>query len=310
MTQVEARDRLRPSQENTMRLLTRFAAIVLSLCALGASQLPPDAPGPLAHLVLMHVTGTIVIEPDGHVGGVSFSSDFDPAVRAGLEAKMRDWKFAPIRVGGVARRAETGFEIRLAGEKVGESYVVRLDGTNFDGAAKNAVVPDGVPAPITPRRMAPPSYPEDLMLSGKTGRVRLVIRVSPDGHVEDVVAAQSLAFDFRGREPEISARKSIRVFERNAIIAARRWTFNVPPGTAERGAEAMTVATDVEYVLKYDTGVAGQWVPVQRAPSRAIAWLPRDRAEAAVSGGASAGTVAGLESPYRLETPVYGKVVM
>lgn len=293
-----------------MHLLTRFAAIVLSTCALGASQFPDDVPGPLAHLVLMHVTGTIVIEPDGQVGNVSFSSNFDPAVRAGLEAKMHDWKFAPIRVGGVARRAETGFEVRLAGEKAGDGYVVRMDGTSFDGIAKNAVLPDGVPAPITARRMAPPSYPQDLMMSGKTGRVRLVIRVAADGHVEDVVAAQSLAFDFRGREPESSARKSIRVFERNAIIAARRWTFNVPPGTAERGAEAMTVATDVEYVLKYDTSVAGQWVPVQRAPSRTIGWLPRDRADSAVSNAGSAGTVAGLESPYRLLTPVNGKVVM
>ena len=51
-------------------------------------------------------------------------------------------------------------------------------------------------------------------------------------------------------------------------------------------------------------------MPVQRAPSRAIDWLPRDRAEAAVSGGGSAGTVAGLESPYRLLTPVNGNVVM
>lgn len=293
-----------------MRLLTRIAAIALSLCALGASQSPGDVPGPLQHLVLMHVTGTLVIEPDGRVSDVRFSSNFDPAVRAGLEAKMRDWKFAPIRVGGVARRAETGFEVRLAGEKVGDGYVVRMDGTNFDGNAKNAVVPDGVPAPITARQMAPPSYPEELMMFGKTGRVRLVIRVAADGHVEDVVAAQSLAFDFQGREPDSSARKSIRVFERNAILAARRWTFNVPPGTAERGAEAMTVATDVEYVIKYDTSVAGQWVPVQRAPSRTIGWLPRDRAESAVSGGGSAGTIAGLESPYRLVTPVNGKVVM
>ncbi len=294
-----------------MRLLIRFAAIALSLCALGASQLPWDVQGPLEHLVLMHVTGTIVIEPDGRVGNVTFNSKFDPAMRSSLEAKMRGWKFAPIRVGGEARRAETGFEVRLAGEKVGDSYVVRLDGTNFDGgSAKNAVVPDGLPVPITAKRMEPPAYPQDLMLSGKTGRVRLVIRVGADGHVEDVVAAQSLAFDFKGRESEASARKTIRVFERNAVIAARRWTFNVPPGHAERGAEAMTVATDVEYVIKYDTSVAGQWVPVQRAPRRSIDWLPKDRAEAAASGGGSAGKVAGLESPYRLLTPVNGNVVM
>ncbi len=294
-----------------MRLLTRFTGIALSLCALGASQSPGDAPGSLEHLVLMHVTGTLAIEPDGHVGNVTFTSTFDPAVRAGLEAKMRDWKFAPIRVGGEARRAETGFDVRLAAQKVGDSFVVRLDGTNFDGGnANNAVVPDGVSAPITAKRMAPPAYPQDLMMSGKTGRVRLVIRIAADGHVEDVVAAQSLAFDFRGREPESVARKSIRVFERNAIIAARRWTFNVPPGRAERGPEAMTVATDVEYLIQYDTMVAGQWVPVQRAPSRTIDWLPRDRADAAVSGSGGAGSIAGLESPYRLLTPVNGNVVM
>ena len=294
-----------------MRLLTRFAGIVLSLCALGASQSPGDVEGPLAHLMLMHVTGKLVIEPDGHVGDVSFASTFDPAVRAGLEANIRDWKFAPILVGGVARRAETGFEVRLAAEKVDGSFVVRMDGTDFDGAsAKNVVLPDGVPVPITAKRMQPPVYPQDLMMSGKTGRVRLVIRVAADGHVEDVVAAQSLAFDFKGREQESVARRTIRVLERNAIIAARRWTFNVPPGHAERGPEAMTVSTDVEYAIKYDTTVAGQWVPVQRAPRRSIDWLPKDRAEAAVSGGGGVGTVAGLESPYRLLTPVTGNVVM
>ncbi len=294
-----------------MRLLTRFAGIALSLCALGASQSPGDVPGPLEHLMLMHVAGTLVIEPDGHVGTVTFASTFDPALRAGLEAKVREWKFAPIRVGGAARRAETGFEVRLAAQKVGDSFVVRMDGTSFDGAnAKNAVIPDGVPAPITAKRMQPPAYPQDLMMSGKTGRVRLVIRVAADGHVEDVVAAQALAFDFKGREPESVARKTIRVFERNAIIAARRWTFNVPPGHVERGPEAMTVATDVEYVIKYDTSVAGQWVPVQRAPRRTIDWLPRDRADDAATGGGSAGSITGLESPYRLVTPVTGNVVM
>jgi hypothetical protein len=289
----------------------RRAPVLAALFLVAGAASPPAT---LEQLVLMHVDGKLTIETDGSVGEMAFDTKFDPGLRDALEAKMRAWRFEPVRVGGAPRRAETAFSVTLAAEQREDKALVRIDGTRFgpqdNATATAAIVPDGVAAPITARRMLPPQYPADLMRSGKIGRVRLVIRVAPDGRAAEVVAAQSLVYDFGGREPATSARRSIRVFEAASIQAARNWTFNVPAGAASRKPDDMTVSTDVEYQLRYDTSAAGQWVPVLRAPARAAAWLPPERGKGSALGVGAAGQLAGVDSPYKLATPVAGNVVM
>ena len=303
-----------------MRLSPILLATLVALVPAAASRAAParalQAPeAALESIILMQVEGVVTIEPDGTVGGLSFDTKFEDALRGALESKMRAWRFKPVLVAGQARRAQTPFRVMLAAGRLDGQYQVRIDDTGFGGvegtkAMLGAVVPDGVAPPITAKRMVAPQYPMTQQRAGEIGRVHLVIRVAPDGRVADVLATQSLAFDIGGSESDASARRSIHSFEVAAIAAARRWTFNVPAAAAARSASDMTVSTDVEYVLRYDTTVAGQWIAVKRAPKRPVAWLPPEQADGTGAGMSATGEVAGVNSPYRLATPVAGNVVM
>lgn len=310
---------MHPNLERISRpALARAVPVALAACLLGGAAQPAEPLPlgvPLENLVLMHVDGAVEIEPDGRVGTVAFKTRFDEGLRASLEEKMRAWRFKPVQIGGEARRVQTQFRVMLAAEMRDGKYHVNIDSTCFspDQTAESvaaATVPDGVAPPITARRMAPPQYPFNQMMSGEIGSVHLVIRVSPDGRVADVVATQSLVFDIGGKESDVEARRSIRAFEAAAIGAARKWSFNVPAGAGSRSASDMTVSTDVEYQIRYNTGLDGQWVPVKRAPKRAVAWLPPEQSEAGGVGMGAAGQVAGIDSTYRLQQPVDGTPVM
>jgi hypothetical protein len=317
-----------------MRLLHRFSlATLLALATVfalatapagaqaggllpGAASAPDDAaPAQLESVSLMHVDGTITIEADGRVGDVVFTTSFDETLRSALSAKMRAWKFKPVLVGAQPRRVQTPFRVMLAATQVDGKYRVRIDDTRFGGEqtaanVASSVVPDGTAPPILAKRMAPPQYPINQLRAGRIGSVHLVLRIAPDGRIADVVATQSVVFEIDGKDGDDGVRRSLRAFEANAIAAARHWTFIVPPGAASRSASEMTGATDVDYVIRYDTGVAGQWVPVRRAPRRPVAWLPPEDQEGGGVGMAAAGQVAGVGSAYELATPVRDAVVM
>lgn len=293
---------------------TSFALRSVALLPLFLIAGAAEPPRELEQLMLMHVDGKLVIETDGRVGALDFDTKFDPALRAALEAKMRAWRFQPVRVAGQAARAQTSFSVGLAAQDIGGRMQVRVDGTQFgqhgNAGEAPAIVPDGVAPPITAKTMTPPRFPMDLMRAGKIGLVRLTIRVAPDGRVAEVVASQALAYDIGGKESEKSARRSIRDFEAASVEAARKWTFNVPAGASARKVEDMTVSGDIEFQLRYDTGLAGQWVPVRRAAARVVAWLPHVLDDGNLLGVGQAGRLAGAESPFKLATPVAGNVVM
>lgn len=294
------------------RLFAAAACLALACLLTGAAK-APEQTAALESLVLMHVDGNITIEPDGRVGDVVFDTKFDDVLRSALDAKMRGWHFTPVRVAGQARRVETKFQVMLAAEEQAGGVTVRIDDTSFgdsgQAAVARAVVPDGTAAPITLKRISLRHYPINLKPAGQIGRVHLVMRIAPDGRVADVMATQSLVFDIDGRETDAAARRAMRTFEASAIADARTWTFNVPGLASARSASDMSVAIDVEYESRYDTAVAGQWLPVKRGPQRVVDWLPPDEPGGTGVGMGAAGQVAGIGSPYRLETPVAGNIV-
>lgn len=292
-------------------------ASLLSASALAGSEpAPTPAPAGMERVVLMHAEGTIVIEPSGAVDDVRFSSKLAPELQAALDRTLRGWHFGPVKVGGESVRAEIRFLVMLAAAQEDGHYRIRIDGTRFGldathgNAIPGAVVPDGERLRITKRQMAPPVYPRAMQQQGQTGKVLLAIRIAPDGRVAEAAVLQTLIYDIGQKGSSNHAANSARQFEQNALAAARRWTFNVPPGAeAWTGAE-MTGTTEVEYMLRYDTSVAGQWVPVLRGPKRPISWMPTGKREVAAVGTDSGGGLSALESPYRLAEPVDGTPVM
>jgi hypothetical protein len=173
-------------------------------------------------------------------------------------------------------------------------------------------VPDGVPPPIVPLGLGPPSYPSEMLAQRRTGRVLVAILVSPDGHVEQAKALQSLIFD-RDREHNDPGVRAARCATSSRMRSPRRGSGRSrcrlrSPRSARKRA---TVTTTVEYVLQPGTAADGRWLAVRRGPRRTIDWMPPGRRDV----GPTLGTAwcdpgVRARSPYTLLQPASGAPVM
>jgi len=89
-----------------------------------------------------------------------------------------------------------------------------------------------VAGPPTPLKTDPPNYPADAARRGTEGYVEVEIVVGADGKVSAVNVLKA--------EPA-------RVFEREAVAAVRRWTFN--PATEGGTAVEARVKRKIEFKL-------------------------------------------------------------
>jgi hypothetical protein len=259
----------------------------------------------------MHIKGKLVIGVDGAVVSVDLGTDrLTPSLHDALLAKVRGWRFKPLRVKGTPVQAATGFHLVLAAVQQGEGYDVRVDGAYFgDPEDATAVLPDGTAAPITGRKLTPPKYPAELQRRGRTGKVHLAVLVRANGTVEDVQVLQSLAYDFEEQLGDDTSRSIMRSLEANAIAAARRWTFDVPPARVAAGPSERTVIVPVVYLLQYNVSLPGVWFPVRRGPERPVAWLPPERSKGLALSGRGAGSPSPLDSPYQILQPATGTLL-
>lgn len=273
-----------------------------------ATSAAPAEPPALETLRLMQVEGRVLIAADGTVSSAQVSTErVTPQLRDALLAKARAWRFKPFLVHGQAVPTQTKFRLVLAARQEGQAFDVRIDDVNFgDSQDPAAILPDGMPAFITGKRLNPPAYPKDLQMSDRTGEVLLAILVSADGRAEKVQAVRSLAHDFKGRLGDNASRHTMRVLEANAIIAARQWTFDIPPSRAAAGPAERTVMVQVAYVIRYDVSQPGYWIPVHRGEFHPAEWLPSQGSSGIAFGGAASGTVSALDSPYKLLQPAAG----
>lgn len=273
-----------------------------------ATSAAPVQPPALETLRLMQVEGRVLIAADGTVSSAAVSTErVTPQLRDAVLAKARAWRFKPFLVHGQAVQTQTKFRLVLAAKQEAEVFDVRIDDVSFgDSDDSAAVLPDGVPAPITGKRLNPPAYPRDLQMSDRTGEVLLAILVSADGRAEKVQVVRSLAHDFKGRLGENASRHTMRVLEANAVIAARQWTFNIPAARAAAGPAERTVTVPVTYTIRYDVSQPGYWIPVHRGEFHPADWLPSRGSSGFAFGGAASGTVSALDSPYKLLQPAAG----
>lgn len=230
---------------------------------------PSDA---LEEVSVLTLDGRIVIEPDGVVSDVTVETKLTPALAEVVKRHVAGWRFRPVLVDGVAKRASTALRLGLAGAGEGGELRIWVDSVSFPDYRKpTALRPDGELEPITGRVLRPPGYPPGLQQRGMMGTVLLAIRVTPEGKVGDVVAVQSMAYLFN--KPAGLNPRALEVLEANAINAARRWSFNVP-NAASRTPGQLTVTVPVQYDLGYVLEAPGQWLRVKRTAKRPIGWLP------------------------------------
>lgn len=298
------------------RMTKHTRLVILALvCALAASAGVPAAwsakPAEIRHIeglervVLMTVDVHAMIEADGAVSRVSIDTKIAPTLAASLERSLLQWRFEPIRVAGQARRTNTHMRVALGAEQQGENYRVWVDGVDYpDARDPTGVLPDGELEPIEAGHMYRPAYPEYQQSRGVMGRVMLAVRVTPEGKTGDVMVLQSLLYDF-GRPLPLS-RRALADFEVEAVRAARKWTYKVPPGPA-REVEDMTVTVPVIFFLDdVDLDAPGHWLVVQRVPRQTIPWLPASQERSGLGVASSGGGVSQFGAGPKLLQDVSG----
>lgn len=245
---------------------------------------------------ILSLKGRVVIEPDGRVGSVKVDTALAPALNAAVEQMVGDWRFKPIVIGGVPQRATTGMNMVLAAREAADvetKYRVWVESVDFSDDAAAAVPADGEGPALSGRTMSPPGYPQSLQMRGVMGSVLLAFRITPEGRTGKVMVLQSHVYEFN--RPKGSLDHSIETMERVAVNAAKRWTYNVPPGHPDTDRE-MTATTRVVFTLGYELDQPGIWLRVQRTPKRAIEWLPRSGADSRLGLAMASG---GLAQPGR-----------
>lgn len=298
-----------------MRLTLSLLSLLLA-SGIAASVAAEVAPPPqvLESVVVMRVDSSITLDPQGKVADLAIRTKLPEALRDTLDRTVRNWQFKPVLIAGTPRQVRADMRVTLAAEPVGQGYRITIDNVLFPGTEGVKADQAALSAPmISPGKLSPPIYPAGLNRANVKGTVLLAIRVGADGRAEQVQATQSMLYDVRGRDKVLA--EAIHIFEKSALAAAKRWTFNISPERGRLSAAERTVTVPVAY-LGYDgpkpeAEAAGEWRAVVRVPKRAIEWLPAEkRLQQAGVSDLAAGEMIPLASAIEFSAPVLGSQLL
>ncbi|WP_241772723.1 energy transducer TonB [Stenotrophomonas pictorum] len=226
----------------------------------------------------MLVRGEVQIETDGTVSAVTLHRE--EKLPRGVVTLVREaalqWRFEPIVVEGAVVKAIAPMSLRVIARKgEGDSFEVALRGLNFQRFDSED------PQNVASLDMPPPRYPEQAWRTGASGDVYLLVRVGRNGQVEDAFAEQvNLGFLSSAAEQ----RRFRELFARNAVAAARRWTFRTPTTGETASQPYWNIRVPVSYRLSTGTVPRehdgyGRWNSYVAGPRESAPW--RDAAQEA-----------------------------
>ncbi|MET1162266.1 MAG: protein tonB, partial [Pseudoxanthomonas sp.] len=125
----------------------------------------------------MLVTGTIETRADGSVASTTI--DKPEKLPAGVvdyvQQQAATWKFEPVIVNGKAHPARSPMSVRVVAKRLDDKkYSIGIRNANFGGTAPV----EG--ETLTKIKLAPPSYPQNVAMSGASGVVYVVVKVGKD----------------------------------------------------------------------------------------------------------------------------------
>lgn len=219
----------------------------------------------------MLLTGTVEVAQDGSLRSYQLDQPekVDAPIREFIDRNVRSWSFmvGPLPPGVSANATIlNSMSILVVAKPVeGDMFSLRLAASHF--SAKS-------PAPgteITPGKMTPPGYPREAVSARVKGKVYLLIKVAPDGAVEDVIAEQVNLGVVGNNEKEMARWR--KVLATSALKAARRWTFVVPTPGEQAHQPFFLVRVPVEYEIdrnkkKTEYGEWASYIPGPRLPNQ------------------------------------------
>lgn len=245
-------------------------AVVLMVAAAGALAAPGSKREVLgkAESSLL-VKGEIHIETDGSVSAVVLDRKrrLDPGIARFVHETASKWTFEPVQENGkpVSVRSPMAVNLVATVSQAG-SVDIRVGGVNFSGPA------DDSDESIRRLRTAVPTYPPRAVAMGAEGIVYLLVQVSPDGKVTDVVAEQVNLTVVASSQQMQRMRELLTTA---SISAARRWTFLPPTSGPEADAPFWTVRVPAQFILNLqnDPERAGRWETYIPGPRQRAPWL-------------------------------------
>jgi len=255
---------------------------ILLVLALALTVLAPgvaSASGPAAVRKQMEasmlVTGAVVIERDGRVSAWELDRpDRLPKAVTDLVAKSAAaWRFDPVMVDGDVVRAKARMSLRVvATPHDDDSFEVTIRSGHFGydalgaGERDTAADTDSVAAV----RMQPPTYPKKALDANRRGTVSLVLRSGREGRVTDAFAEQ---VNLRVVAAEGQMERMRQTLIRPALVAARKWTFEIPTTGDEADDDHWLVRVPVEYQISGEKEAGyGEWQAYVPGPRQTAPW--------------------------------------
>lgn len=300
---------MRPALPVLLSACLLVAAPLAAMHALAAST--AETPVTATAVITLQVDTQVDVDEHGTLTGLSIDTPLDAKMQQALDARVRQWKFRPVSVDGVARPAHAKMRIVLSAMKSGETFAVAVDNVVFRDVQTPGVVVTAAAASVGGKSLTPPRYPRDVLryVDVIPARVLLGIRVNPDGTVAEVVPVQTALFDVGGRAGKMG--DVIRQFELSAVRAAKGWTFNVAPGSAALTPSDLTVMVPIGYGGGSDKPLKpGEWRHEIRTARAVLPWLPATAQGRRVGvSDVGSGEVFSLESALALQTDVAGSAL-
>lgn len=235
--------------------------------------------------------GSVDIDQQGAVVDYTLTTPVTDDLRAAIDSRVRNWRFAPIRVNGVAVPARTSMAFSLRAERVSEEKFHLHFGKPTFGA------PSLVPR--SQRGRGAIQFPRDLARVGVGGRVMLAIRIDNEGRVVEVHPYQT-SLDARPND-ERQAQKLRETMERAVMRSARHWQFHLAE-SIDGETRGMTALIPIDFAV----GPPGQskrkltgWRALLPGPVDPAPWqdqIPADLDLSALENGVAAS----LDSSFQL----------
>ena len=250
---------------------TRWLGV--SLVLLSALVFAAGGAGPMRKKIelSMLVAGHINIEPDGTVSqvGLDQQEKLPPGVVEWVRASALKWRFEPVLRDGKAIRMRAPMSVRLVARKRDDGqYLIQIRNADFQGKYDPSD-----PANVGFIKMRLPKYPDEASWSRISGTVYLRVKVERDGSVADVAVEQ---VNLRFIAAEDNMRRARNVLAKNAVAAARNWTFRIP----SEGPSAAQASWDVRVPLCYSLDQSalrgeeyGRWYSYIPGPLQHVPWV-------------------------------------
>lgn len=204
---------------SNLPLLCVFALLLASSVALPALAETATAPATADAVkkeYSINVTGKVEIASDGTISHYTLdNSKALPLVQKALDNNIQRWRFQPILVDGKPVRAKTAMQVDISAEPVANGdYQLRLNNVSF-----------GVP--VRNKKRSAPQYPRNAAAMKVGAKVMLLLKLTPEGRVEQAYPQQVSLDHPTGSEAVADSWREL--FSKATISAAKSWRFDTAP---------------------------------------------------------------------------------